>query len=308
MHIRLVALREKGSQECLFSLTVSAIFCAGLFLLSFSGCASNGKLKLDSPVIKRNEPIIIDHNCTDLSQIPETWINAAKKMFRISYGHTSHGSQIVTGMQILMARSDLYAFNRHGAGGALSFHDREPGGDLGNIDRPGWAQLTRVLLNSGGNDRNLIVWSWCGQVSFASAAYIDNYLSLMNQLEAEFPDVTFIYMTGHLDGTGESGNLNSRNEQIRDFCRTYNKILFDFADIERYDPDGNDYLDRGADDGCRYGRFWEGEKNWAIEWCTAHPGKCSSCYCAHSQCLNCELKGRAFWWMLARIAGWTPGS
>jgi len=26
--------------------------------------------------------------------------------------------------------------------------------------------------------------------------------------------------------------------------------------------------------------------------------------CAHSQALNCVLKGRAFWWMMARLAGW----
>lgn len=266
------------------------------------------RLKLDAPVINRTEPIIIDHTCTDIAQIPQYLINAAKDMFKISYGHTSHGSQIVTGMQILMTGSGLYAFNRDGAGGALSLHDEEPAGDLGNIDRPGWAQLTRILLTKGGNDRNLIMWSWCGQVSGASADDVNNYLRLMNQLEAEFPNVTFIYMTGHLDGTGGIGNLHLRNNQIREFCRTYNKVLFDFADIERYDPDGNDYLDKGADDGCNYWSFWGGAKNWAIEWCTAHPAKCSPCSCAHSQCLNCELKGKAFWWMLARIAGWKPGS
>ena len=25
---------------------------------------------------------------------------------------------------------------------------------------------------------------------------------------------------------------------------------------------------------------------------------------AHSHCLNCYQKGKAFWWMMARIAGW----
>lgn len=28
------------------------------------------------------------------------------------------------------------------------------------------------------------------------------------------------------------------------------------------------------------------------------------CDCAHSRPLNCNLKGRAFWWMVARLAGW----
>jgi len=126
----------------------------------------------------------------------------------------------------------------------------------------------------------------------------------MNQLETDYPGVTFVYMTGHLDGTGVAGNLHVRNNQIRDYCIANNKVLFDFADIESYDPDGNYYLDRGADDNCNY----DGG-NWAIEWCAAHPGNslCDWCDCAHSQPLNCNLKARAFWWMLARLAGWDGG-
>ncbi len=74
------------------------------------------------------------------------------------------------------------------------------------------------------------------------------------QLEAEYPDVTFVYMTGHLDGTGEEGNLFQRNNQIRDFCLANDKVLFDFADIESYDPDGNYFLRPFATDSCDYRR------------------------------------------------------
>jgi hypothetical protein len=45
-------------------------------------------------------------------------------------------------------------------------------------------------------------------------------------------------MTGHLDGTGLTGNLNISNEQIRNHCRINKKFLLDFADIESYNPDG----------------------------------------------------------------------
>jgi hypothetical protein len=112
-------------------------------------------------------------------------------------------------------------------------------------------------------------------------------------------------MTGHLDGTGKNGNLTIRNNQIREYCRTHGKIIFDFADIESYDPDGSFYLDLGADDGCFY-NTGSGRRNWAEDWCAAHPGQCPSCECAHSQPLNCNLKARAFWWMMARMAGWNP--
>jgi hypothetical protein len=250
------------------------------------------------------DPIIVDHTCTDLNQVPAFWINQAKASFRISYGHTSHGSQIVTGMGLLKGTpGSLYWFDHEGSHGGLSLNDCEPSGDLGNPDRTTWATRTRALLDRTGNDRNMIMWSWCGQVSWASEEDINTYLSLMNELEADYPDVTFIYMTGHLDGSGETGNLHIRNNQIRNFCEANNKILFDFADIESYDPDGNYFLDQWADDECYY---YGG--NWAEEWCAGNPGECASCSCAHSHCLNCQLKGRAFWWMMARLAGWGGSS
>lgn len=45
------------------------------------------------------EPIIVDHRHTDINQIPDQWIQQAKQILRIGYGHTSHGSQLVTGLE-----------------------------------------------------------------------------------------------------------------------------------------------------------------------------------------------------------------
>jgi hypothetical protein len=232
--------------------------------------------------------------------VPGTYIEEAKAAFRIAYGHTSHGSQIVSGMSVLAGTDSLYGYSSAGGPGVLSLHDSTPSGDLGNPDRTAWAQRTRDLLNAPGNDRNLIIWSWCGQAD-TTEANINLYLSLMDQLETDYPDVTFVYMTGHLNGTGEGGNLHQRNEQIRSFCRANDRVLFDFADIESYDPDGAYFLDRGANDNCDYSGG-----NWAAEWCSENPASdlCLRCSCAHSQALNCNLKARAFWWMLARLAGW----
>ena len=252
---------------------------------------------------------VMDHTDTKLDELSTSEIENAKEKLHIAYGHTSHGSQLVSGMSGLVGfKGELYAFNNGGTNGALDLRDTPFSGasDLGNPNRTAWAEATSNYLDSH-QDINVVIWSWCGQVSDATEENIITYLTLMAELEEEYPDVFFVYMTGHLDGTGEEGNLNQRNDQIREYCRTNNKFLYDFADIESYDPDGEtNYMLLYANDACEYDSDGNDSRdaNWAEDWRDAHEENVDwyQCSSAHSDALNANQKAYAAWTLWVAIA------
>ncbi len=256
------------------------------------------------------ESVIANHSTVNIvryNQIPDSVIINAKNTLHIAYQHTSHGSQITDAMSALPAFKEgnggtagLYAYN------SSFLHDYAMP-SVGDVGYPGWDDATRDYLDDSANsDCNVIMWSWCGQASSQTEqSMIDYYLAPMTLLESEYPDVMFVYMTGHVDGTGLEGNLHLRNEQIRDYCTDNNKILFDFADIESYDPDGNYYGDKYVTDNCGWNDGVD-SGNWALDWQASHTENVDwySCSCAHSQALNGNQKAYAIWWLWAKLSGW----
>jgi hypothetical protein len=268
-----------------------------------------------------SQAIIINHNCTLIKQIPESYILAAKSKLHIAYGHTSHGSQLTDGMTGLVTfmnglgyPNNLYAWNNGGTGGALDLHDYAMGGDVGYY--PDWVNNTRSYLGTvnattgrgtGTNaDVNVIIWSWCGQVSgkYAAGTLTSEYLTPMSQLETEYFGIKFIYMTGHLDHSDDANN-KAANQAIRNFCSVNNKILYDFADIESYNPDKT-YFQYSGDDCSYFSATGTLLGNWATEWQNTHTENTDwyNCSSAHSQPLNANQKAYGAWWLWARLGGW----
>ena len=253
-----------------------------------------------------NKTKIFNHACTDRDDISSSLIALAQKKLHVAYGHTSHGSQLMDGLNALTTFDTRFATLPDIHDGPFSFGSYPGYFDLGNPNRTLWADATKDYLDNADNtDINVIMWSWCGHVSSASEEDIDTYLTLMSGLEKDYPGVIFVYMTGHLDGSGKDGNLNQRNEQIRAFCKKYGKYLYDFADIESYDPDGLvNYMEKMCNDNCDYDSDGDGtrDKNWATDWQNAHPGEWYNCSCAHSLPLNGNMKAYAAWYMFSVLA------
>ena len=165
----------------------------------------------DGPPGPSDTSMIVDHSRCDISSIPREAIQDAIDALVIAYGHTSHGSQLVTGMDSLAGFLDdeLYRHSSDGSDNTLQLRDKAMPNDLGYSS---WEPDTRAYLDAH-PEVNVVIWSWCGQVADATSGTIDQYLGLMSDLERDYPEVAFVYMTGHLTGDAPGANLFVRNQQ-----------------------------------------------------------------------------------------------
>ena len=259
------------------------------------------------------EPLIIDHRAVQrFSQIPEYWLERAKQL-SVHYGHTSHGSQIVAGLNYLEAYIDPIRY-KYKATITFSNPPRLPAqenpsallmAELGAHPEDYWqgaaAQNETIQVLNGGSF-DFSGWSWCGE--HGNTAVVQDYIQSMVRIESQCPGVMFFYMTG-----ASSPYRVANNNLIKQHCINNNKILFDFSDIEQYSPDGV------------YQPGYDGRGGWCETWVRQNPGVYQNIppttevggggdgwlECSHAHGLFAIMKAQAFWYMMARLAGWDDG-
>lgn len=250
---------------------------------------------------------VIDHNCTDINQIPAGVIDDVQQNIRWQYAHTSYGHQLTCGLELLEASEpsldvEIGYMYLPEVSGALCIYDGTegfyaPGLCCTYIEPVGYwlgeqgQSWTRATLDHNPTI-NVSAWSWCDQLDEYTAAEVQTYLDAISMFEAEYPDVTFIYFTGSAHADGSFGyNRHLRNDQIRNYCIANNKVLFDFEDIDAwYNGVMNYYIFSGDTIPLQHDAFYDPSG------------------CGHANDLCATEKGKATWWMMARLRDWQPGS
>jgi hypothetical protein len=250
---------------------------------------------------EREESLVIDHSCTDLTRIPPEYVDLVKTNMKLHYAHTSHGSQLTHGVDTIEAYDAFYLVSigdrylPDDPGSFCIFRGQE-GGTYVEPEQY-WATAagmddTRDVLNNN-PQISVSMFAWCTQLSSASEEYVQTYLDSMMQLESEFPNVTFVYMTGNAQSAGAAENRYARNQQIRQHCIDNNKVLYDFADLDCwwFNPDTQEWEFNTYTD--YYGAIFP----------LQHP-QFDGDELAHTTVESCVQKGKALWWMMAALSGW----
>lgn len=253
----------------------------------------------------RATPMIIDHTCTDLKQVPEQWIDSAQVKLRMYYAHTSHGEQLTVGfgrIENIDKKYDVTIGNQvlPAEAGSLCIYDN-PDGDPDDYWKANeWENgLDKTRLKLKNNPTiNVSFFVWCIDLYYEGEAYVKAYLDSISKLEKEFPNATFIYATCHAQYAWDPQyNINGynrflRNEQIRKFCKENNKVLFDFEDLDSW------WFNPGTQQWENYTNVVQGH---VIP--MQHP-HFEGDQAGHTTYESCEQKAKAGWVMLAKLAGW----
>ena len=247
-----------------FSVDVAGIYIVQLIVNDGEEDSSPDSVTITTEELPQS--MIINHWYTDLSAIPDGALSAAIGTL-IMVRHASVGGNISDGL------NDIYDYD--------SEYDRS-NWDFQNRGNPGWEAKVDDFVTQVSEQLesfNVFTMKFCYIDDDASWEY---YRDQMEQLEADYPDKTFVWWTMPITTTGNSSR-DSFNDSVRSYCQANDKILFDIADIECHDPSGVKQTDSGGREILYSGYTDDG---------------------GHLNTTGRQQVASAFWYLMARLGGW----
>lgn len=214
------------------------------------------------------QAVVADHTAVDPGTVPDSAIAAAADL-RLMVRHASVGGNIDDGLDALEMQDGRYDRS------LWSFQGR------GN---PGWQAKVDDLITQTGLQAasfDVLTMKFCYIDPDASFTY---YRDALLGLEAAYPTKRFVWWTIPIETWGNT-NRQAFNDQVRAYARANGKLLFDIADIESHDAAGVKLTDGSGRELLR------------SEW-TSDGG--------HLNAAGSLRVAGALWWLMARIAGWSP--
>lgn len=273
-----------------------------------------------------------------LRAIPDTYINTARTTLHVAYNHTSHGTHVSYGIYGLpgfkTGDSTKFGITRNSSAdpNKLDFKDNQIGGaysDLSQADAnwTTWMNQVRSYLDNSANAAiNVMMWSWCDIAGHSVSNYLSSMQTLINEYgqsgtkigtgagKTRTTPVTFIFMTGHANGNANTGAGNPRDQAklITDYCTAHGYYCIDYYSIDSHAMSDTYYEDVNDDAystlyGGNFYLNWQNSTTLGTDWYQnrTSPGGSIEVGNHNTQHITANRKAFAFWWVLARIAGYS---
>jgi hypothetical protein len=214
------------------------------------------------------QTVAADHTTTDPAAIPDSAIADAAAL-RLMVRHASVGGNIDAGLGALETGNARYD---------RALWDFQARGN------PGWQEKVDDLVAETAAQASLfdvLTMKFCYIDPNASFTY---YRDALLGLEGTHPTKRFVWWTIPIETSGNT-NRQAFNDQVRAYAAANGKLLLDIADIESHNAAGAKRTDSSGRE-----LMWD-------EW-TSDGG--------HLNAAGSARVAGALWWLMARIAGWSP--